>query len=181
MHCSHKTFHFLSVSDGSTSILSDIVMTLRKSHEIIFVWRIFEKPKILARDVFETSQRRHGKDIFFEICPRRLKDVTQKASFLKCFWDVLKAISFEMSLRGLWDISFNGDLIEISQGHLMPAGKRVFITADFKLESAKMFLRKFCWHGSNFRRKLQAFLEYTWRENDKNTPLPPLLSLKAKD
>ena len=90
MHCSHKTFYFLSVSDGPTSILSDIVMTLRKSHEIIFVWRIFEKPKILARDVFETSQRRHGKCIFFKICSRRLKDVTQKTSFLRCFWDVLK-------------------------------------------------------------------------------------------
>ena len=32
--------------------------------------------KNLARDVFETSQRHHGKDIFFEICSRRFKDVT---------------------------------------------------------------------------------------------------------
>ena len=40
MHCSQKTFYFLNVS---TSILSNIVITLRKSHEIIFVgyfWKI---------------------------------------------------------------------------------------------------------------------------------------------
>ena len=29
MQCSHKTFHFLSASDGPTSILSDIVISLR--------------------------------------------------------------------------------------------------------------------------------------------------------
>ena len=33
---------------------------------------------ILDYAVFETSERRHGKDIFFEICSRRLKDVTKK-------------------------------------------------------------------------------------------------------
>ena len=102
MYCSHKTFHFLSVSDSPTSILSDIVMTLRKSHEIIFVWRIFEKPKILARDVFETSQRRHGKDIFFEMYLRRLKDVTKKTSFLRYFWDVLKT---PKKRHLFWDVS----------------------------------------------------------------------------
>ena len=91
MHCSQKTFHFLSVSNGPTSILSDIVITLWKSHEIIFVG-YFWKPKILARDVFETSQRRREKDIFFEICLRRLKDVTQKTFFLSCIWDVLKTL-----------------------------------------------------------------------------------------
>ena len=72
----------------------------------------------------------------------RLKDVTQKTSFLRCFWDVLmtsekrdlfdmylrylkdvtKKTSFEMFLKGLWNISLNGDLIEISQRHLMAAG-----------------------------------------------------------
>ena len=122
MHCSHKTFHFLSVSDSPTSILSDIVMTLRKSHEIIFVWRIFEKPKILARDVFETSQRRHGKDIFFEICPRRLKDVTQKTSFWRCFWVVSKTSQkrhlfwgvSERSLRYLSQWKSDWDLSETS-------------------------------------------------------------------
>ena len=34
---------------------------------------IFEKSKILATDVFETSQGLHGIDILFEICSRRLK------------------------------------------------------------------------------------------------------------
>ena len=102
MHCSHKTFHFLSVSDSPTSILSDVVMTLRKSHEIIFVWCIFEKLKILARDDFETSQRRHGKDIFFDICSRRLKDVRQKTSFLRCFWNVLKT---SQKSHLFWDVS----------------------------------------------------------------------------
>ena len=41
---------------------------------------------------------------------RRLKDVTKKV------------ISFAMLLRGLLDVSLNGDLIEISKRRLMPAG-----------------------------------------------------------
>ena len=44
-------------------------------HSKSFLWGIFETSQILVRDVFETSQRRHKKDIFFEICSRRLKDV----------------------------------------------------------------------------------------------------------
>ena len=84
MHYSQKTFHFLSVSNGPTSILSNILVTLRKLHETI-LWDIFEKSRLLSGDVFETSQRRHGKDIFFEICSRRLQDVIQKTSFLRCF------------------------------------------------------------------------------------------------
>ena len=36
---------------------------------------------------------------------------------------------------------------------------RVFITANFKFESTKMFLRKFCWQGPQFKRKSQAILE----------------------
>ena len=55
---------------------------------------IFEKPGILARDVFGTFQRRHGKEIFFEICPRCLKQVTQKIPFLRCVKDVIKKTSF---------------------------------------------------------------------------------------
>ena len=34
-----------------------------------------------------------------------------------------------MFLRGLWDISLNGDLIEISQRHLMPAGTVLLVFA----------------------------------------------------
>ena len=101
MHCSHKTFQFLSVSEGPTSILSDIAITLRKSHEITFV-TYFWKTKNTCERCFETSQRRHGKDIFFEICSRRLKDVTQKTSFLRCFWDVLKT---SQKRHLFWDVS----------------------------------------------------------------------------
>ena len=62
MQCSHKTFHFLSVSDGPTSILSDIVITLRKSHEIIFVTYFWKTKNTCERcfwDVSETSRKRH--------------------------------------------------------------------------------------------------------------------------
>ena len=52
---------------------------------------------------------------------------------------------------------------------------------DFKLECAKTFLMKFCWHGSNLMRKFQVVLQYVFRESDKKTPLPPLRSLKMKD
>ena len=101
MHCSQKAFHFLSVSNRPTSILSDIVITLRKSHQII-LWVIFEKPKILARDVFERSQRRREKDICFEMCLRRLKDDTKKTSFLRCYWDILKT---SQKSYLFWDVS----------------------------------------------------------------------------
>ena len=39
-----------------------------------------------------------------------------------------------------------------------------------------MLIMKFCYHGSNFRRKLPTFLEYAFRKSDKNTPLLPFLS-----
>ena len=101
MHWSLKTFHFLSVSNGLTSILSDISITLWKSHETIFVC-ILKKPEILACDVFETSQRRRGIEIFFEIYLRRLTDVTQKRSFLRRIWDVLKT---SQKSHLFWDVS----------------------------------------------------------------------------
>ena len=122
MHSSHKTFHFLSVSDGPTSILSDIVMTLRKSHEIIFVtyfwktkttcercfWDVSEtsRKRHLFWDMSETSERRHAKDIFLEMFLSRLKDVTKKTSFLRCLWEVSEiSLSMEIWLRSLRDIS----------------------------------------------------------------------------
>ena len=125
MHWPQKKFHFFSVSNGPTSILSDIVITLWKSHEIIFVgyfWKITNTCERCFWDVSETSQ-----DILFETCSRRLKDVTQNTSFfemlLRRLKDVKKKnISFEMFLRSLWNISFNGDLIETSQRQLVPAG-----------------------------------------------------------
>ena len=119
MHCS---FRFLNVSNGPTSILPNISVTLRKSHKTI-LWGIFEKSQIPARDVFETSQRCHGKDIFFEICLRRLKDVIQNTSFLRCIWDVLKTSQksclfwdvSERSLRCLFQWKSDSDLSETSQ------------------------------------------------------------------
>ena len=108
-HCFQNMFHFLSVYNGPTSILSDISITLRKLHEFIFEG-YFWKVQILARDTFETCRRRHRIDIFFEMLLRRLKDVTKKV------------ISFYLFLRGFWDVCLNGDLIEISQRHLIPAG-----------------------------------------------------------
>ena len=88
MRCSQKTLrHFLSVSNGPLSFLSDI-SNLNNPMEITrnqSFWGIFGKSQVLARDIFEMSQKRHGKNIFFEICFRRLKDVTQKTSLLRCF------------------------------------------------------------------------------------------------
>ena len=67
---------------------------------------VFEKPKILARDVCETSQKRQVKDIFFEVYLRRLKD-TKKISFLRSFWEISEiSVSMEMRLRSLRDISY---------------------------------------------------------------------------
>lgn len=90
MHYFQKTYYFLSFFNGATSILSDILITLRKSHEII-LWGIFEKSEILARDVFEMPQRCHRTDIFFQISLRRLKDISQKKHLFIHFWGVLKA------------------------------------------------------------------------------------------
>ena len=74
------------------------------------MWDNFEKPQILARDFFETSQRRHGKDIFLKIFSRGFEDVTRKISFfelfLRCFKDVTKKVTFfQMHLRRLKDVT----------------------------------------------------------------------------
>ena len=37
-----------------------------------------------------------------------------------------------MFLRGLWDVSLNGDLFETSQRHLMPAGKIYVFIVNIK-------------------------------------------------
>ena len=97
MHCSQKTFHFLSVFKDPTSNLSSILVISRKSHEIIFVgyfWKITNTCKRCFWDVSEMSRNRHLVwDMFetsFLMFLRRLKDVTKKTSFLRCLWDVLK-------------------------------------------------------------------------------------------
>ena len=103
MHCSHKTFHFLSVSDGPTSILSDIVISLRKLHEIIFVTYFWKTKNTCERcfwDVSETSRKRH---LFWDMSElRRLNYVTQKTLFLRCIWDILKT---SQKRHLFWDIS----------------------------------------------------------------------------
>ena len=57
---------------------------------------------------------------------RRLKEVTKKTPFLRCIWDALKTFQkrrlFWDGSECLWDVSLNGDLSEILQRHLMPAG-----------------------------------------------------------
>ena len=55
-----------------------------------FLWDIFGKSQIPSTYIFETNQRRHRINIFFETCLRRLKDVTWKTCFLRFIWDVLK-------------------------------------------------------------------------------------------
>ena len=90
MHYFQKTFHFLNVPNGSTSVLSDIASNPTWITRNQPFWGIFEKSQIIVRYVLQMSQRRHEKNIFFEICSRSLKDVTQKISFLRCFWDVSK-------------------------------------------------------------------------------------------
>ena len=98
---SRETFRFLSAPYGPTSILSDIVMTLRKSHKIIFVTYFWKTKNTCERcfwDVSQTSRKRH---LFWDML-ETLIDVTQKASFLRCFWDVLK-MSKKRHL--FWDVS----------------------------------------------------------------------------
>ena len=52
---------------------------------------------------------------------RRLKDV------------IKKVISFEMFLRGLWDVSLNGNLIENSQRYFMPARALTHFDVHFRV------------------------------------------------
>ena len=113
-----ETFHFWSVSNVSTSILSDISITLRKTHEAIFVgyfWKItntceryfgdiseMSRNRHLFWDMLEMSWRRHTK----EMCWRRLKDVTKKSSLLRWFWEVSEmSLSMKIWLRSLRNIS----------------------------------------------------------------------------
>ena len=60
----------------------------------------------LSWDTFEKSQRCRMKDVFFEIYLRCLKDVSRKASFLRCLWDAFEmSLSTETWLRYLGDVS----------------------------------------------------------------------------
>ena len=108
VHYSQKTLHFLTVSSGSTSVLSDILITLRKPHKIFFVGRIFYNLWFLMTcelcfwDVSEASRKRH--------------------TFLRCFWDVLKALQkdifFEMYLRRFKDATKSHLIWDVCKGSL---------------------------------------------------------------
>ena len=85
MHCSKKMFHFLSASNGSILILSDIVITLGKSHKITFVGDFLKITNTCERcfwAVSETSRKRQ--------------------SFLRFIWDVLKT---SQKSHPFWDVS----------------------------------------------------------------------------
>ena len=104
MHCWQNRFHFLSVSNGPTSILPDIVITLQKSHEIIFVG-VFLKNHNYLREMFLRRLRDVTEKTFFldmlETSKRRLiKDI-----LLRCFWEVLKTSQSDIFLRCIWDVS----------------------------------------------------------------------------
>ena len=53
-----------------------------------------------------------------------------------------------MFLRGLWDVSLNGDLIEISQRHLMPAG---IISGFFYIKGIVQWYRSLIFTLGNIR------------------------------
>ena len=120
MHCSssQKTFHLLSISNGSTRILSNVSVTLWKSHKTIIVgyfWRIINtcdrcfwdvsemsRNRHLFWDMHQTSQRHLTKDIFFEMSLIGLKDVTKSHLFWDVSWKSLRCLS---QWRSDWDLS----------------------------------------------------------------------------
>ena len=55
--------------------------------------------------VFETSSRRHIKDVFLEMYSRRLKNVSKKTSFWRCIWEFSKMSQERHLLRCIWDVS----------------------------------------------------------------------------
>ena len=80
----------------NTSFLKYVRDVLKTSHKRHLFW-----------DVFETFERRHKKDIFFEMYLRLLKDVTKKPSLLRYFGEVFEiSLSMEIWLKSLRDISY---------------------------------------------------------------------------
>ena len=103
MHCSQKTFHFLSVSNDPTSILSNILVTLRKSHETIFVgnfWNITNTCERYFWDVSEMSRKTFLKYV------RDILKTSHKTSFLRCFWDVIEASQKIHFFKDVFEMSF---------------------------------------------------------------------------
>ena len=95
--------------------------------------------------------RRHRIDIFFEIGFSYFKDITWKTYFLRCISDVLKT-SEKNTVRVFWDVSVNGNLIEISQRHLMAAGN---VVSKLWINVQIFLIRRWKWKEnplSDFRR-----------------------------
>ena len=80
IHCSQKTFHFLSVSNSPTAIF------LRYYNNPA---EITDNPTEITRNHFRGVFLKNHK-YFQEMFLRRLRDVTEKTYFLRCFSDVLK-------------------------------------------------------------------------------------------
>ena len=127
----------VSAFNGLTSSLSDVSITQRKSHETILVgyfWKVKKSSKIYFSEVSETSR------IWFSW---NELNTSQK---MQVFWDAFetsyrrqkKVITFEMYLRGLWDVFFNRDLIEIS-------------LTDFMLAGSMTYMKKFPWNEIRIR------------------------------
>ena len=151
------------------------------------IWDIFKTShkRHLFWDVFETSQRRHIKDTFLEMYWRGILNASKKTSFLRYIWDVSKmsyerrlfwdifemsqrrlkkGVFFEMSLRCLWDVSLNGDLIEISQRRVMPLGNYFnfpcVFSSIYEFKSTSFFILAIYNPGDSYkllqRQKIQA-------------------------
>ena len=93
------------VTNGDNVIISDYFWGLLSS---LTWWHPFWTVPIihLFWYEFETSSRRHIKDIFFEMYSRRLKNVSKKTSFFETSQRCRKKdVFFEMYLRCLKDVS----------------------------------------------------------------------------
>ena len=87
-----QTYYWLCIAFRKRRSIFWVLSTsthLFYQHETIFegyFWIVTNT----SRYIFETYQRRHRINIFFEICFRRPRDVTWKTPLLRCLWDVLK-------------------------------------------------------------------------------------------
>ena len=93
---------------------------------------------------------------------RCISDVIRRSQKRHLFWDIFetsyrrrkKDVFFEMFLRGLWNVSLNGDLFETSQRYLMPAGRRQWkaeeknrVRRSKRRRQAKKVIRDLSWNS----------------------------------
>ena len=120
MHCSQKTFHFFSASIGPACISSDISITLRKSHEIIFAgyfWKITKTCKMMflrrLREVTEIQIKMPQKFIFemplsMEIWLRSLRDILWRLELTQT-----KTVNTANQVITFWDLFALSNLVKI--------------------------------------------------------------------